>query len=245
MKLSCKQLSFRYKTEKVIEGLTIHVNDGEFVSLIGPSGSGKSTLFYLIGGLYEPEEGEIYLDQQKINGKRGLISYMPQTFSLFPWRTVKENISLGQEIEKRRNPKEIDQLLEKAGLTAFANHFPYELSGGMQQRIAFLRTLASRKDILCLDEPFGSLDALTRTEMQRWLFSILTEEKRTVLFITHSVEEAILLSDRIYVLSTKPMKVKAELTVPFLRNERWEKRETSDFLQLRKQIEEMLYTKSR
>ncbi len=245
MKLSCNQLSFRYKTEKVIEGLTIHVNDGEFVSLIGPSGSGKSTLFYLIGGLYQPDEGEIYLDQQKINGKRGLVSYMPQTFSLFPWRTVKENISLGQEIEKRRNPQEIDQLLEKAGLADFANHFPYELSGGMQQRIAFLRALASKKNLLCLDEPFGSLDALTRTEMQRWLFSILTKEKRTVLFITHSVEEAILLSDRIYVLSSKPMRVKAEQTVPFSREERWEKRETSDFLQLRKQIEEMLYTKSR
>ncbi|SFJ17356.1 ABC transporter ATP-binding protein [Thermoflavimicrobium dichotomicum] len=238
--LYCEQLSFRYQTRQIIQHLTFHVNEGEFVSLIGPSGSGKSTLFYLIGGLYEPEEGTIYLEGERVNGKRGLIGYMPQTSSLFPWRTVEENIRLSQELEGQIDPKQIKQLLERIGLSSYANHFPHQLSGGMQQRVAFARTLASKKKLLCLDEPFGALDALTRSEMQRWLLSILEEEKRTVLFITHSVEEAILLSDRIYVLTPGPMKVKKEFHVPFPREHRWDQRGNKDFLELREEIEAML-----
>lgn len=241
MKLVCRKLCFGYGEKRILEDLSLYVEEGEFVSLIGPSGSGKSTLFYLIGGLYQPEAGEILLDGQRINGKSGFVSYMPQASSLFPWRTVYENIRLVLEMEKREDQGEIHLLLKRAGLEAYANHYPHQLSGGMQQRVAFLRTLVSQKNLLLLDEPFGALDALTRSEMQRWLISQLMEEKRTILFITHSVEEAILLSDRIYVLTPSPMKVKAVFAVPFSREKRWDLREHPEFLQLRRKIEEMLF----
>jgi ABC-type nitrate/sulfonate/bicarbonate transport system ATPase subunit len=182
------------------------------------------------------------LDGQKIHGQKGHIGYMPQQPSLFPWRTVEENVRLGQELSQQIDLQEIHSLIERAGLQGYEKRYPHECSGGMQQRIAFIRTLASGKEILCLDEPFGALDALTRTELQIWLQSILLQEKRTILFITHSIEEAILLSDRIYVLDKRPMKVKQELGVPFPRSERFSKRGEPEFSQLRQMIETALHS---
>ncbi|MFC7441879.1 ABC transporter ATP-binding protein [Laceyella putida] len=241
MKLEVKGLSFTYEQRPVIQGLHFSVQDGEFVSLIGPSGSGKSTLFYLLGGLYRPQAGEIHLNGRLINGERGHLAYMPQQPSLMPWRTIFDNVRLAQELTRRTDRVRLNQLLKEAGLAEVARRYPHELSGGMQQRVAFIRALASDHDLLCLDEPFGALDALTRTRMQKWLLSLLEQERRTILFITHSIEEAILLSDRILVLSPSPMKVAQEVAVPFARGqERDERRGTKEWIRLQRELEAML-----
>jgi ABC-type nitrate/sulfonate/bicarbonate transport system ATPase subunit len=240
VKLEVRNLSFSFGHEPVIRNLSFQVAEGEFVSLIGPSGSGKSTLFHLIGGLFRPSSGEILLEGHPITGKRGLVAYMPQQPSLLPWRTVEGNVRLGQELGGRPDPEAVHRLLAGAGLSEVAGKHPHELSGGMQQRVAFIRALASGKDPLLLDEPFGALDALTRTRMQKWLLSILENERRTTLFITHSIDEALLLSDRILVLSHKPMRVLREINVPFGDNDRFPLRGTAQWMELHREIEALL-----
>lgn len=243
MKLKIENLSFAYENEPIIENLSFSVREGEFVSLIGPSGSGKSTLFYLIGGLLQPDRGEIWLDQQLISGTRGHVAYMPQQSSLLPWRTIADNVALAIEIKGKRSKdkdEKIRLLLKEAGLIEVADRYPHALSGGMQQRVAFIRALAQEKDLLLLDEPFGSLDALTRTHMQQWLLRILEQEKRTVLFITHSIEEAMLLSDRILVLDQKPMKLIKEWVISSPKKQRFDLRGTEEWLQMQKDIEQLL-----
>jgi len=228
---------------RVLDGLTLRVNKGEFVSIIGPSGCGKSTLFQLIGGLLVPDAGGILLDGRSIAGRTGHISYMPQHNTLFPWRTVEENVILALEVagEPRRQALRIArEWLEMLGLGRYAREYPHTLSGGMQQRVAFLRALISRQELMCLDEPFGALDALTRHDMQRWLLDIWERHRRTVLFITHSIEEAILLSDRIYVLSDKPAKVVGEFAVPFPRPRSELLPEEQPFVRLRSDIHRLL-----
>ncbi|MBD1370788.1 ABC transporter ATP-binding protein [Hazenella sp. IB182357] len=241
MHLSVQNISFAYGTTTIMKNLSLEVTDGQFVSIIAPSGSGKSTLFYLIGGLLQPQSGQILLESQSIVGKRGQVSYMPQSPSLLPWRTVQQNVQIAYEIRKKKPAlSEIHQLLERAGLAEVAHHYPHQLSGGMQQRVAFIRTLAEDKPILCLDEPFGALDALTRTKMQNWLQLILKEEKRTVLFITHSIEEAILLSDRIYVCHASPLQVSHVFHVSIPMNERQKKHQATGWRELTQKIEEAL-----
>lgn len=241
MKLEVINIGFAYDSQPVMNDLSLSVSQGEFVSLIGPSGSGKSTLFYLIGGLLKPTQGDIMWKGKSITGKRGNLAYMPQQPSLFPWRTVAENISLPGELHhKKMKRAEVLTYLEKAGLSDVADRYPHELSGGMQQRVAFLRTLASGQDWLLLDEPFGALDALTRTHMQKWIHLLLKQEQRTILFITHSIEEALLLSDRIYVLTDCPMHVYKEVQVPFSRNSRFSLRGSETWEALRQQLEDWL-----
>lgn len=240
-KLVCQDLSFGYDKHPILDQLSLYVADGEFVSLIGPSGSGKSTLFYLLGGLYTPQRGKIELEDRSIVGKRGLIGYVPQQASLLPWRTVEQNVRLSLEIGTHSNEIDMDSLWKRAGLQQVVNAYPHQLSGGMQQRVAFIRALAQNHSLLCLDEPFASLDALTRTQMQRWLLNILEEERRTVLLITHSIEEALLLSDRIYLLSTNPMQVREEFSIPLPKGDRLEWRESPDFLLWRKKLEGLLF----
>lgn len=236
MSLCVRDLAFSYHSSLIIKDLSFRVPFGEFVSLIGPSGCGKSTLFKIIGGVYTPQHGEIQLDQQRINGKRGHIGYMPQDNSLFPWYTIKENIRLGQRLNGSMDASRVDNWLKKAGLEGMGSSYPYNLSGGMQQRVAFIRTLAGQKKYLCMDEPFSALDALTRMRMYDWINSLHEIEKRTILFITHSVEEAMLLSDRIYILSSMPMKVIDEKVVPFPRNHRSQLRGDTAWIRLQDEI---------
>jgi len=208
------------KVDTVLTDISLNVDKGEFVSIIGPSGCGKSTLFHIIGGLVAPSHGEVWLDGKVVTGQKGLISYMPQSHALFPWRTVEENVILAQEIAGIPIKKAISQAREwlvKVGLTGYEQAYPHVLSGGMQQRVAFLRALLSPQEFMCLDEPFAALDALTRMDMQRWLLSIWEQNQRSVLFITHSIEEALFLSDRIYLLSDKPTTIIQEIKVPFSR----------------------------
>lgn len=204
----------------VLGGIDITVGQGEFVSLIGPSGSGKTTLFQLIGGLEQPDSGEIRIGGRPVTGERGHIAYMPQQAALLPWRTVTDNIVLALSIagvsteEARRESLE---WLPRIGLEGYGDSYPHTLSGGMQQRVSFLRALLAPRGLMCLDEPFGSLDALTRLQMQQWLLSIWEANRRSVLMVTHSIDEALLLSDRILVMSASPATVIRELQVPFER----------------------------
>ncbi|MDZ5470493.1 ABC transporter ATP-binding protein [Bacillus sp. 31A1R] len=215
--LTVHNLSKKFDHQVVIENLNLAIKEGEFVSILGPSGSGKSTFFNLVGGILAPDSGSILLNGETINGKRGFISYMPQTPSLFPWRTILQNVLLGQELHGKTDKEKAIHMLNKAGLGDYLSAYPDELSGGMKQRAAFIRALLSPGSIICLDEPFSALDELTRHEMQNWLLSILDDYRKTVLFVTHNIEEALYLSDRILILSDKPASVVKEVIVPFTR----------------------------
>lgn len=215
--LHVQQISKKFSRNQVLLDLSFAVEKEEFVSIIGPSGSGKSTIFNLIGGLLSPDKGAITLAGENIIARRGSISYMPQTPSLLPWRTVLQNVMLGAELNGKKDRNKAIEMLEKAGIADYIHSLPDELSGGMKQRVAFIRALLSPQSLICLDEPFSALDELTRLEMQIWLISIWEEYRRTILFVTHSIEEALFLSDRIIVLSPKPAKIEAEFQVPFKR----------------------------
>ncbi|MFS0784634.1 ABC transporter ATP-binding protein [Bacillus sp. 1P06AnD] len=216
--LEIKEVAYSYNgRQSVLADLSLAVKEGEFVSILGPSGSGKSTLFHLIGGLYKPGKGEILLDGKAITGEKGHISYMPQQPALLPWRTVLDNVLLGAELSGKSDKQEGLELLKKAGLHDYAQSLPHQLSGGMKQRVAFVRSLASPQTLMLLDEPFSALDELTRLSMQQWLLNVWEKNRRSVLFITHSIEEALYLSDKIYVLSSKPATVIKEVQVPFAR----------------------------
>ena len=204
----------------VLDALNFSVDEGEFVALLGPSGCGKSTLFNIISGILAPDTGEIYLNGEQIFGNTGRFAYMQQKDLLLPWRTVLRNVLVGPEIQREppdTAKEKAQQRLAQLGLSGFENSYPMQLSGGMRQRVALVRTLLFRKEILLLDEPFGALDAMTRTVMQSILLDIWTEGRQTVLLITHDVEEALLLADKIYVLTARPATLKTEIPVPLPR----------------------------
>ncbi len=200
----------------VLNNLHFSVGTGQFIALLGPSGCGKSTLFNIISGLLRLQDGAIYLNGNPILGRTGAFGYMQQKDLLLQWRTVLNNVLIGPEIQKEPlNParKEALKLLTQLGLQGFANSYPMQLSGGMRQRVALVRTLLFRKDILLLDEPFGALDAMTRSVMQSIFLDIWNKGGQTILLITHDIEEALLLADKIYVLTSRPASIKAEIDV--------------------------------
>ncbi|MDR6549795.1 ABC transporter ATP-binding protein [Paenibacillus qinlingensis] len=245
LKLTGIHHAFRSKKSNVsvLADIDLHVDQGEFVSIIGPSGSGKSTLFHIIGGLVQPTSGDVWLDGENVTGQKGLISYMPQQPALFPWRSIEENVALGNEVAGASRSTAIAKAREwlpKVGLGGYERELPHVLSGGMQQRVSFLRALLSPQELMCLDEPFGSLDALTRLDMQAWLINIWEQNKRSILFVTHSIEEALFLSDRIYVFSNKPATILEEVKVPFARPRREDVQQDPTFLALRQHIQGLL-----
>jgi ABC-type nitrate/sulfonate/bicarbonate transport system ATPase subunit len=186
------------------------VNVGEFVTVIGPSGCGKSTLFNIIAGVDQPTSGVVAIDGDAQSERAGKSGYMPQQPLLLLWRTVEENVMLGLDVRRvprKKAQEEAHELLKRFGLADFAQNYPATLSGGMRQRVALLRTVLFNSTFLLLDEPFGALDALTRLSLQMWLLDLWQTFSASVLFITHDVREAILLSDRIYVLSARPARV--------------------------------------
>ena len=199
-----------------LDEVSFRVMPGEFVTIIGPSGSGKSTLFNLIVGLLEPDRGQICIDGEVCQNRIGRVGYMPQRDLLLPWRTVLGNVIIPQElggVPARQARAEALELLPLFGLEEFAAAYPSALSGGMRQRAALLRTVLTRRDLLLLDEPFGALDALTRRELQDWLLDLWQRFRQTMLFITHDVEEAVYLGDRVVVLSARPARVNLSLDV--------------------------------
>jgi ABC-type nitrate/sulfonate/bicarbonate transport system ATPase subunit len=234
--LSVHNVAKTFNNHDVIKNLHLSIKEGEFVSVLGPSGSGKSTLFHLIGGLLTPDKGTIHIGDRLINGQKGSISYMPQTPSLFPWRTVLQNVLLGQELQGIKDVERAKSMIDNAGLGPYVDAYPHELSGGMKQRVAFIRALLSPQKLICLDEPFSALDELTRLEMQKWLLSIWEEHRPTVLFVTHNIEEALFLSDRVVVFSDKPAKVNREFHIPFERPRPEELLLDEEFLLWKKEI---------
>ncbi len=198
------------RTLQVLRPIDMTVAQGEFVTLIGPSGCGKSTLFNIIAGVDEPDSGVIFLDGESNVQRVGKAAYMPQQPLLLPWRTVEENVFLGLDVRhvpRKQALENARSLLKRFGLLEFAEHYPATLSGGMRQRVALLRTVLFNPQFLLLDEPFGALDALTRLSAQMWLSDLWQSLHASVVFITHDVREAILLSDHVYVLSARPARV--------------------------------------
>ncbi|GCF07734.1 ABC transporter ATP-binding protein [Dictyobacter arantiisoli] len=233
------------RTVEALSPVDLSVAPGEFVSLIGPSGCGKSTLFNIIAGVDTPTAGSLLLDGKltNTNERAGKVGYMPQQPLLLPWRTVEENVMLGLDV--RRVPrKEAQQqasaLLKRFGLLEFANSYPADLSGGMRQRIALLRTVLFNSSFLLLDEPFGALDALTRFTLQMWLQDLWQSFHSSVIFITHDVREAILLSDRIYVLSARPASVLRTIEVDLPRPRRQEDLAQPQALRLEQELLSLL-----
>lgn len=200
--------------------VTMHVDQGEFVSIVGPSGCGKSTLFGIVAGLVQPTSGQVMLAGHPANELLGAVGYMPQRDLLMPWRTVLDNAALGPLIagaSKREARARARQYFAEFGLAGFEERWPSELSGGMRQRAALLRTFLGGHDVLLLDEPFGALDALTRRSMQLWLTGVCETFNMTILFITHDVDEAVVLSDRVYVMTGRPGRLALEQRIEFQR----------------------------
>ncbi|QDP38999.1 ABC transporter ATP-binding protein [Radiobacillus deserti] len=234
--LEVQHISKSFGEAFVLNDLNFSVKEGEFVSILGPSGSGKSTLFHLIGGLITPDGGNFLINGENVTNQKGKISYMPQSPSLFPWRTILKNVTLAAEIVGENKETEAIHMLERAGLKGYEHVYPHQLSGGMKQRVAFVRSLLSPQSIICLDEPFSALDEFTRLDMQTWLMDLWQEQQKAILFVTHNIDEAIFLSDRVIVLSSKPATVKKEFVIPFSRPRLPNLLLEEKFLSLKKQI---------
>lgn len=220
--LEIRDLSLTYHTKdyetQALNNLSLRVSEGEFISIVGPSGCGKTTILSLIAGLLVPSSGEILLNGEKVSGINKNIGYMFQQDNLFDWLTVENNVLLGLKIQKKLNntTKEFAfSLLEKYGLQEFSKHYPAELSGGMRQRVALIRTLATSPSILLLDEPFSALDYQTRINIQEIVHSIIKDEKKTALLVTHDIAESIVMSDRIIVLTKRPAQIKNDISLAF------------------------------
>jgi ABC-type nitrate/sulfonate/bicarbonate transport system, ATPase component len=221
---------------KALDDINLEIYDGEFVCLLGPSGCGKTTLLRMIGGLDVPTEGKVEIDGKIVDGPSPKMTMVFQEYSLYPWRTIEENVGFGLEMmgmEKEQRKAEVQKRLDLVGLSEFANSYPYELSGGMRQRAAVARALASDPAVMLMDEPFGALDAQTRNKMQIQLLDIWNSTKKTILFVTHSVDEAVFLSDRILILSPRPGKVHQiyEVNIPRPRD-----RTSVEFAKIRKEV---------
>lgn len=241
--LAFADVSFSYGDKPILSHFDLRLEKGEFVSLIGPSGIGKSTLFQLIAGLLQPDQGEIKLGSVQVTNRLGQVGYMPQRDLLMPWRTIVENAALPLEIKgmkKKEAHERVREQLPRYGLQDWADCYPAQLSGGMRQRVSFLRALFSGAQVMLLDEPFSALDGLTRMDMQEWLLAQWQETGSTMLMITHDIDEAILLADRIIVLMGSPITTPVELTVPISRPRTASSRNQAQFLALREQIWELL-----
>ena len=199
-----------------VERVDFSVGSGEFLTIVGPSGCGKSTLLNIIAGLEEPTTGRVLVDGVAVPERQRYFGYMFQKDLLFPWRRIRDNVAIGLEVlgtpRAEARAKALD-ILRRFDLDTFADKYPAQLSGGMRQRVALMRTLLCDREILLLDEPFGALDALTRSIMQAWLLGIWEAELRTVIFITHDIEEAVFLSDRILTMSARPGRIKGEVAI--------------------------------
>ena len=224
VKLEVSGLSFSYDNKKLFENLDFSIKEGEFVRLLGPSGCGKSTILKLLTGVIQAETGRITVDGQPVTGLSEHFAYMPQNDLLFPWKTILDNVCLYGQIhgsmeEMRR---EASKNFPAFGLEGYETKYPSSLSGGMRQRAAFLRTALCKADILLLDEPFGALDVITRGDMQDWLISMRARLNRTVLLVTHDMDEALYLSDRILILNQAPAHITCEIEIPDrVRNRDW------------------------
>ncbi|MGB0096744.1 MAG: ABC transporter ATP-binding protein [Solirubrobacteraceae bacterium] len=252
MKLSCVDVAktFRGGQSDVValDGVDLQVEESEFVSIVGPSGCGKSTLFNILAGLLTATRGQIRLDGRETEELLGRVGYMPQKDLLMPWRSVLDNVTLGLEIAgvTRREARGLAVAqLDRFGLAGFERRWPESLSGGMRQRAALLRTFLAGRELMLLDEPFGPLDALTRQTMQGWLLEIWEGDRKTILLVTHDVDEAIYLSNRVYVMSPRPGRMQMGIEIDLPRPRPIEVRTTPEFVALKRQLLEPLLAASR
>ena len=251
-KLVLRDLNVVFATRRggrvtAVEALSLTVRDREFVSIVGPSGCGKSTLLRVVAGLQRPTSGEILLNGIPVGGPGADRGMVFQSYTLFPWLTVQGNVEFGPrlrgvaEAERRESTR---RYIELVGLAGFEHAYPKELSGGMQQRAAIARALANSPEVLLMDEPFGALDAQTRALMQELLLGIWEQTHKTVLFVTHDIEEAVLLSDRIYVMTARPGRIKIEIPVPLPRPRTVDVLDAEVFIYLRRQVHHVIREES-
>lgn len=227
-----KQFETSKGTIQVLENLNLHVEQGEFVCVVGASGSGKSTLLRLIAGLERPTSGRIDVDTESVVGPGADRGMVFQDYTLYPWMSVQKNVEFGlklQGIDKKMRRKQASYYLEMVGLTQFSTSLPKQLSGGMKQRVAIARALTSQPKILLMDEPFGALDVQTKENMQQFLLDLWERTGTSILMITHDVREAVFLSQRVYVMTARPGRVKREITVELGRSRTRKTRELSQF----------------
>jgi NitT/TauT family transport system ATP-binding protein len=232
---------------EAVSGVSLDVKPGDFVSVIGPSGCGKSTLLNLVAGFLKPTRGQVLLDGQAVGAPGADRGVVFQQYSLFPWMTVRRNVEFGLRMQGRSaNAREAAArtLLGLAGLLAFENHYPDQLSGGMKQRVGIVRALATSPQVLLMDEPFGALDSQTRTVMQEILTNMWQQLQLSVLFITHDIEEAIFLSEKVYVMTARPGRIKAEIAIPLPRPRTPEMMVTPAFHALVRQLKSLIREES-
>ncbi|OZI37150.1 ABC transporter ATP-binding protein [Bordetella genomosp. 10] len=233
----------RRSTISVLHDFDLDIREGEFISILGPSGCGKSTFLSILAGLTERSAGSVAINGQELKGINPNQGVVFQGYALFPWQTVLENIEFGLEIRgvpKRERRRVAQEYLQLVGLDGFGNRYPHEISGGMKQRVAIARSLAYKPDVLLMDEPFAALDAQTREILQYELLRIWEQHKKTIVFITHSLDEAIFLSDRIAVMTKRPGTIKEIIDVPLPRPRNPELRNTEAFVHLRQRAWDIL-----
>ncbi|MGE9760295.1 ABC transporter ATP-binding protein [Pseudomonas sp. PDM20] len=248
-RLRVENVSLRYRTPdggtfSALENVSFEVPDQQFAVIVGPSGCGKSSLLYLTAGLSEPTEGDIYVGGQLVDGPGADRGMVFQSYTLFPWLTVRQNVEFG--LKRRGMPAAerreiVDYYLDEVGLRRFENNYPKQLSGGMMQRVAIARALANDPQILLMDEPFGALDSQTRMQMQQLLLRVWDHSKKTVVFVTHDIDEAILLGDRVYVMGARPGRIKQVLDVPIERPRSLDMVMDRQFIEMKREILGLLH----
>ncbi len=237
--LEIKNISKAFDGKPVLEDVSIALRPGELVSLLGVSGGGKTTLFHIISGLLPPDRGQVLLKGEDITGRPGQVSYMLQKDLLLPYRTVEDNVILPlllKGLSKKEARAQVSDLFEEFGLMGTQKQYPHQLSGGMRQRAALLRSFLFSREVALLDEPFSALDTLTKSSIHRWYLEVMERIKLSTLFITHDIDEAILLSDRIYLLGGSPGRVTREISIDVPKPRSADFLLTAEFLAYKKQI---------
>lgn len=237
--LKVEGVSKTFDSEKIIENISVELHEGELVSLLGVSGGGKTTLFNIIAGLSLPDEGSVWIEDEEITGKPGNVSYMLQKDLLLPYRTILDNVALPLMIrgmKKKEAREKAAPYFAEFGLAGTEKKYPAQLSGGMKQRAALLRTYLFSQKVALLDEPFSALDMLTKQAMHEWYLDVMEKIKLSTLFITHDIDEAIVLSDRIYLLTGKPGKITKEIVIKESKPRTKDFKLTEEFLQYKKEI---------
>ncbi|MBQ4267942.1 MAG: ABC transporter ATP-binding protein [Clostridia bacterium] len=243
LKLKAENITKSFEGEEIIKDITVELNEKEIVSLLGVSGGGKTTLFNVLSGLSLPDSGRVYLQNEDITGKPGKISYMLQKDLLLPYYRVLHNVALPLIIKgekKKEAYKKAIELFPFFGLEGAERKFPHQLSGGMRQRAAFLRTYLSSEGVALLDEPFSALDTITKSAVHEWYLRIMEEIDRSTLFITHDIDEAILLSDRIYILSGKPGRITGEIKIDLPKPRNNSLLLTSEFIEYKRLLSKII-----
>jgi len=243
VKLEVRKVSKSFEGKKVLQDISLELRRGELVSLLGVSGGGKTTLFNVISGLLKPDEGAVFLDGEDITGRPGRISYMLQKDLMLPYRTIEDNVALPlllKGVKKKEARLQVSSMFPQFGLEGTEKQYPAQLSGGMRQRAALLRTYMFSRELALLDEPFSALDTLTKSAMHKWYLGVMEKIQLSTLFITHDIDEAILLSDRIYLLSGVPGRINGEIIIKEPKPRREDFNLTPEFLEYKREILSLL-----